>query len=242
MKKGSQNERSSVLKIEFSNRRHLYGSAHDDTADLSARLQQSRVALAEITQVLAASEQHSAATLKKLETLAETNLYLRQKLIGVEKEAATANHLAYHDVLTGLPNRRLLLDRLNQAIAQASRQKKRVALVFFDVDGFKTINDKFRTYRRRQAPASCGGAFMCLSACGGYSLPVWGRRVHRHAAGSRRRAERGGGRTENPRPVGRTLPYRWHADYRHAQYRYRRVSRGRERSPRFNKTGRYRHV
>jgi len=60
----------------------------------------------------------------------------------VERKAATANHLAYHDALTGLPNRRLLLDRLNQAIAQASRQKKRVALVFFDVDGFKAINDK----------------------------------------------------------------------------------------------------
>jgi len=89
-----------------------------------------------------ASEQHSTAVHKELEALAEANSTLRRKLMEVERKAATANHLAYHDALTGLPNRRLLLDRLNQAIAQASRQKKRVALVFFDVDGFKVINDK----------------------------------------------------------------------------------------------------
>jgi len=89
-----------------------------------------------------ASEQHSTAVHKELEALAEANSCLRRKLMEVERKAATANHLAYHDALTGLPNRRLLLDRLNQAIAQASRQKKRVALVFFDVDGFKVINDK----------------------------------------------------------------------------------------------------
>jgi len=88
------------------------------------------------------SEGHSTAVQKELEALAEANSCLRRKLLEVERKAATANHLAYHDALTGLPNRRLLLDRLNQAIAQASRQKKRVALVFFDVDGFKVINDK----------------------------------------------------------------------------------------------------
>jgi diguanylate cyclase (GGDEF)-like protein len=89
-----------------------------------------------------ASAQHSTALQKELDALAEANSYLRRQLMEVERMAATANHLAYHDALTGLPNRRLLLDRLNQAIAQASRQKKRVALVFFDVDGFKVINDK----------------------------------------------------------------------------------------------------
>jgi len=90
----------------------------------------------------AARAQHSTAVQKELDALAEANSYLRRQLMEVERMAATANHLAYHDALTGLPNRRLLLDRLNQAIAQASRQKKRVALVFFDVDGFKVINDK----------------------------------------------------------------------------------------------------
>ena len=51
-------------------------------------------------------------------------------------------HIAYHDVLTGLPNRALLADRLQQAMAHADRLGSRVAVAYIDLDGFKAINDR----------------------------------------------------------------------------------------------------
>ncbi len=51
------------------------------------------------------------------------------------------SHLAQHDFLTGLPNRLLLTERLIQAIGLASRHRKRVGLMFLDLDSFKHIND-----------------------------------------------------------------------------------------------------
>jgi diguanylate cyclase (GGDEF)-like protein/PAS domain S-box-containing protein len=53
----------------------------------------------------------------------------------------TIRHLAQHDPLTGLPNRMLCCDRIDQAIAQARRSKQQVALLFLDLDHFKLIND-----------------------------------------------------------------------------------------------------
>ena len=50
-------------------------------------------------------------------------------------------HLAHHDALTGLPNRALLHDRLQQTLAQAARGHGRVAVMFLDLDRFKVIND-----------------------------------------------------------------------------------------------------
>jgi len=49
--------------------------------------------------------------------------------------------LAFYDPLTELPNRRLLLDRLNQALAVSSRKRQRGALLFLDLDQFKMLND-----------------------------------------------------------------------------------------------------
>lgn len=53
----------------------------------------------------------------------------------------TIHHLAYHDALTGLPNRALLNDRLGQALASSSRTGARGALMIMDLDRFKDVND-----------------------------------------------------------------------------------------------------
>jgi diguanylate cyclase (GGDEF)-like protein/PAS domain S-box-containing protein len=50
-------------------------------------------------------------------------------------------HMAHHDALTGLPNRVLLRDRIQQAIAQAHRNGAQLSVLFLDLDRFKTIND-----------------------------------------------------------------------------------------------------
>ncbi len=52
-------------------------------------------------------------------------------------------HMAQHDILTDLPNRALFSDRMHQAVAQAKRDKARLALMFLDLDNFKPINDTF---------------------------------------------------------------------------------------------------
>ena len=59
----------------------------------------------------------------------------------LQEANARAQHLADHDALTGLPNRRLLEDRLKQALALSYRNRKQTAVMFIDLDRFKTVND-----------------------------------------------------------------------------------------------------
>ena len=64
--------------------------------------------------------------------------------ITARKEAEErVHHLAYHDALTGLPNRSLFLEHLDHALHHAHRQGVMVALMFLDLDRFKLINDTF---------------------------------------------------------------------------------------------------
>lgn len=58
-----------------------------------------------------------------------------------ELAASEIEHLAYHDSLTGLPNRSLFFDRVVMALAQANREQTGVAVLFLDIDRFKQIND-----------------------------------------------------------------------------------------------------
>ncbi len=59
----------------------------------------------------------------------------------VDERTGELRHQALHDILTGLPNRALILDRLEQMLARARREHSAVAALFIDVDNFKDIND-----------------------------------------------------------------------------------------------------
>lgn len=78
---------------------------------------------------------HDITARKKME---ET---LRERVLTQKKREREIRFLAYHDALTRLPNRALLLSRLRQAIAHTQRSNETLAVMFLDVDRFKTIND-----------------------------------------------------------------------------------------------------
>ena len=60
----------------------------------------------------------------------------------LKRQQANMGYLAYHDPLTGLPNRLMLADRLEHALRSHIRNSMQLAVLFIDLDGFKAINDK----------------------------------------------------------------------------------------------------
>jgi two-component system cell cycle response regulator len=73
----------------------------------------------------------------RIHNMLEVRLLYKQ----LEHYSRALESLALHDALTGLPNRRLLMDRLSLAIAHARRNKSTMAVMYLDLDGFKQIND-----------------------------------------------------------------------------------------------------
>jgi len=73
----------------------------------------------------------------RIHNMLEVRLLYKQ----LEQYSRALESMALHDALTGLPNRRLLFDRLALAIAHARRNKSSMAVMYLDLDGFKQIND-----------------------------------------------------------------------------------------------------
>lgn len=78
---------------------------------------------------------------ERTEELRIANYKLEIEMIERTKLQEEASYLAHHDALTGLPNRLLLTDRLNQGILRAERHDTSISIMFIDLDGFKTVND-----------------------------------------------------------------------------------------------------
>ncbi|HEY5701085.1 MAG TPA: sensor domain-containing diguanylate cyclase [Gammaproteobacteria bacterium] len=87
-----------------------------------------------------ALNQHQHEILDRLSCIVISMFEARKSALEQERRL---EHLATHDQLSGLPNRALGADRLDQALARARRGDKNVGVVFIDMDDFKTINDRY---------------------------------------------------------------------------------------------------
>ena len=121
-----------------------------------------------------------------LALLVSLRQFLGQRdLLGAQERLS---HQALHDGLTGLPNRRLLIDRVTQALARSERSGSQVAVLLLDVDDFKDVNDTLghaagddllvqlagrldKAVRGRETVARLGGDEFCLVAEGRFDEP-----------------------------------------------------------------------
>ena len=67
--------------------------------------------------------------------------HMRQSTLALEASEAQAQHLAFHDPLTGLPNRAMFEDRLAHELARIRDTAGLLAVMYVDLDGFKAVND-----------------------------------------------------------------------------------------------------
>jgi len=95
----------------------------------------------DVTDEHEAREALERAVAERTVELQAANEQLETEVRERRQAEARALHIADHDALTGLPNRRLLEDRLTQALALSKRNNKLTAAMFIDLDRFKTIND-----------------------------------------------------------------------------------------------------
>lgn len=87
--------------------------------------------------------QQLEAARREIDALLKLNTLLKVESALLAESLSNARRFASHDELTGLPNRRLLYDHFDKAVARARRQRNQVVLLFVDIDDFKSINDKF---------------------------------------------------------------------------------------------------
>ncbi|GAB3460318.1 hypothetical protein GCM10027321_19630 [Massilia terrae] len=123
-----------MARVRYALAEHFAGRAQDYAAEHRIRRRNG-----EWTWVLArgtvAERDEEGRPLRMVGTFAD---------IGLRKtREAHMRHQATHDALTGLPNRILLADRLRQAVRIAQREKTRLAVLFFDLDKFKPVNDSY---------------------------------------------------------------------------------------------------
>ena len=78
---------------------------------------------------------------ERTQDLVAANISLKDEIAERRRMEGLIKDMAYHDYLTGLPNRQLLMDRLEQAISRGNWRPTIIGVMFMDIDRFKTVND-----------------------------------------------------------------------------------------------------
>ncbi|MCX7086110.1 MAG: EAL domain-containing protein [Methylococcales bacterium] len=86
---------------------------------------------------------HSITAIRNQNNVVERYLVQVTDISDLKQQQQTLEKFAYNDTLTGLPNRLLLIDRLNQSLLKNQRDGNNLAIIFVDLDGFKAINDTY---------------------------------------------------------------------------------------------------
>jgi diguanylate cyclase (GGDEF)-like protein len=148
-----QREEIADLREDTADLRQDTADLRQDTADLRQDTADLRQVTADIRQeaadqreeaaiVKAAFNESTNATVREAnERLMAATLHAQTMTKAAELATEQMSYMAEHDVLTGLPNRALLTDRLAQSIMLAQRHEKKVALMYLDLDHFKHVND-----------------------------------------------------------------------------------------------------
>lgn len=137
-----------AAKLMESPARHQRAAARTarELAALQQRTAKARLQLAQVERAVQAAHQRLA--LLRTPELVQANEHLVLASLEAQAQArksaedlATISRRAEHDLLTGLPNRQMLMDRFEQSIGRSRRRRGRLALLFVDLNRFKQIND-----------------------------------------------------------------------------------------------------
>ncbi len=133
--KAQAREDVTVSREGAANQRDYTAQAREDVMRLREKVMQEAEALK------AAVEDHIAKLRDANEQLVIATIEAQTMTEEIRKTKDRLDHMAQHDFLTNLPNRVLFKERLNQAISLAKRHGTKLAILFLDLDRFKTIND-----------------------------------------------------------------------------------------------------